>query len=211
MEQQNQQSQPPVFNPQGQAPQPAPQYQPHVTASPIMDPVTAVKTCFKKYIDFKGRARRSEFWWFVLFVFVVSTALSYVGLITPVVGYISSAVSLAVLIPWLAVLCRRLHDTNRGSWWVVLMAVLIVGYFGSFVSLIGANYEQLQSVSSGNVDEIMEIAQAMANSVQASPALATVMVVCVLGVMLLGLVLLIFSLLDSHWQENKYGPSPKYK
>ena len=63
---QNQQSQPPVFNPQGQAQQPAPQYQPRVTASPMMDPVTAVKTCFKKYFDFKGRARRSEFWWLPL-------------------------------------------------------------------------------------------------------------------------------------------------
>lgn len=73
---QNQQSQPPVFNPQGQAQQPAPQYQPRVTASPMMDPVTAVKTCFKKYFDFKGRARRSEYWWFMLATYIVNCVVN---------------------------------------------------------------------------------------------------------------------------------------
>lgn len=204
---QNQQPQPPVFN-QPQAPQPAPQYQPRVTASPMMDPVTAVKTCFKKYFDFSGRARRSEFWWFMLFGFVISTALSFVGMLVPVIGYVSLAFTLALLIPSLSALCRRLHDTNRGSWWVALMALLLAGYYGSAFALLGSNFMAMKSAT--DVEDIMGMAKEMADSVQASPTLATVMVACSMGALLLGLVLLIFTIIDSKWGENKFGPSPKY-
>jgi uncharacterized membrane protein YhaH (DUF805 family) len=202
------QPQPPVFNPQQPAQQPAPQYQPRVTASPMMDPVTAVKTCFKKYCDFKGRARRSEFWWFMLFVIVVSTVISYFGMILPGVGYVSLAFSLAVLIPELAVLCRRLHDANHGSWWVALMALLVAGYYGSFISMVGSNYNDL--ISSSDVTDVMGVAREMANSVQASPGLATAMSLCAMGALVLGIILIVFTVKDSYWRENKYGPSPKY-
>lgn len=202
------QPQPPVFNPQQQPQQPAPQYQPHVSASPMMDPVTAVKTCFTKYFDFKGRARRSEFWWFALFVVIVSSVLSFFGMLTPIVGYLSLAFSLAVLIPELAALCRRLHDTGRGSWWVALMALLIVGYYGSFATLIGNNFTELATT---NPQDVMGMAQEMANSIQESPGLATVMMICSMGSILLALIMLIFTIKDSDWGENKYGPSPKYK
>ena len=205
---QNQQPQPPVFK-QPQAQQPAPQYQPRVTASPMMDPVTAVKTCFKKYFDFTGRARRSEFWWFMLFGFIISTALSFTGLIVPFVGYLSLAFTLAMIIPSLSALCRRLHDTNRGSWWVVLMALLVAGYYGSAFALLGSNFTAL--TSSNNVEDIMDVAKEVAGTVQASPTLATVMVACSMGVIILALVLLIFAISDSKWVENKFGPSPKYK
>ena len=205
---QNQQPQPPVFN-QPQPQQPAPQYQPRVTASPMMSPVDAVKTCFKKYFDFKGRARRSEFWWFVLFVVIVSTILSYFGLLWPGIGYVSLAFSLAVLIPQLAALCRRLHDTNRGSWWVALLALLFGGYYGTFLSLVGSNLDTM--ATSTHMDDMMEMAREMANSVLSSPGLATAMVLCSLGAIVVGIILLIFAVRDSHWGENKYGPSPKYK
>lgn len=205
---QNQQPQPPVFN-QPQATQPAQQYQPRVTASPMMDPVTAVKTCFKKYFDFKGRARRSEFWWFVLFVVIVSTVLSYFGMLLPGIGYVSLAFSLAVLIPELAALCRRLHDTNHRGWWVALMALLVAGYYGTFAALIGSNMEAM--ASSTSMGDMMEMAEEMANSVQSSPALATTMVLCSLGILVLGIILIIFAARDSHWGANKYGASPKYQ
>ena len=205
---QNNQPQPPVFN-QPQAPQPAPQYQPRVDASPMMDPVTAIKTCFKKYFDFKGRARRSEFWWFVLFVLIVSTVLSYFGLLVPGIGYVSLAFTLAVIIPELSALCRRLHDTNRGSWWVALLALLVAGYYGSFASILGSNFSDL--ANSTNMEDMMGMAQEMANSIQASPALATIMILCSMGAIVVGIVLLVFAVKDSKWGTNKYGPSPKYK
>ena len=180
-----------------------------MTASPMMDPVAAVKTCFKKYFDFKGRARRSEFWWFVLFVFIVSSALSYFGMLSPIVGYVSMAFCLAVLIPELSVLCRRLHDTGRGSWWVVLLALLLAGYYGSFATLVGSNFSNIAGATSPQ--DMMELAQKMADSVQSSPGLATTMVLCSLCAIILIIILIIFAVKDSNWGENKYGPSPKYK
>ena len=206
---QNQQIQPPVFNPQTPQQPAAPQYQPRVTARPMMDPVEAVKTCFKKYFDFKGRARRSEFWWFMLFVLIVSTALSYLGLVIPGVGYVSMVVSLALLIPELSVLCRRLHDTNHGSWWVVVMALLLAGYYGSLGTMLGSNFESIANIS--NPEEMMSVAEAMADSIQASPGLATAALCCGVALLIVGIILFIFTLLDSKWGENKYGPSPKYQ
>lgn len=175
----------------------------------MMDPVTAIKTCFKKYFDFKGRARRSEFWWFVLFVLIVSTVLSYFGLLVPGIGYVSLAFTLAVIIPELSALCRRLHDTNRGSWWVALLALLVAGYYGSFASILGSNFNDL--ANSTNMEDMMGMAQEMANSIQASPALATIMILCSMGAIVVGIVLLVFAVKDSKWGTNKYGPSPKYK
>ena len=206
---QNQHIQPPVFNPQTPQQPAAPQYQPRVTARPMMDPVEAVKTCFKKYFDFKGRARRSEFWWFMLFVLIVSTALSYLGLVIPGVGYVSMVVSLALLIPELSVLCRRLHDTNHGSWWVVVMALLLAGYYGSLGTMLGSNFESIANIS--NPEEMMSVAEAMADSIQASPGLATAALCCGVALLIVGIILFIFTLLDSKWGENKYGPSPKYQ
>ncbi len=203
---QNQQPQPPVFNqPQPAPQQPAPQYQPRVTASPMMDPITAVKTCFKKYFDFKGRARRSEFWWFALFVVIVTSILTYLSGLVPAIGYVSLAFSLAVVIPEIAALTRRLHDTGRGGWWVVLLILCSLGYYGCFAFLLGPNIENL-----ANMTDPMEMAMEMAESVQAMPGVATAMVACSVGTLILLIVLIIFAVFDSKWSENKYGPSPKY-
>lgn len=94
-----------------------------------MDFGTAVKTCFSKYADFNGRARRSELWWFVLFTFVVNAVLSF---IPPQIGdsgsLWSNLFALAVLIPSLAVGARRLHDTDRSGWWQLLALIPIVGW-----------------------------------------------------------------------------------
>ena len=73
----------------------------------------SVKTCFQKYIVFSGRASRSEYWWFFLFALVLGVVTSWI----PFIGFI---VVLALLLPSLSVTVRRLHDTNRTGWWVLL-------------------------------------------------------------------------------------------
>ena len=206
MEQQNQQPQPPVFNQPVQPSQPAPQYQPRVTASPMMDPVTAVKTCFKKYFDFKGRARRSELWWFVLFVVVVSSALTFLSGLVPAVGYLSALFGLAVVIPEFSALTRRLHDVGRSGWWVALVVLLFLGYYGCLAYLLGPNIQDLL-----NMTDPMELATTMVDSVQASPAVATAMMCCSLGAFIVLIINVIFAVIDSKWGVNKYGPSPKYR
>lgn len=206
MEQQNQQPQPPVFN-QPQAPQPAPQYQPRVTASPMMDPVTAVTTCFKKFFDFKGRARRSEFWWFALFVIIGSSALTFLSGIVPAVAYVSMIFGWGTFIPLCAALTRRLHDTNRSGWWVAIMALLGIGYLGSALFLVGPNIQMLANTSG----DMMDMVQTMTDAVHSSPVAATILTCCSLGFVLFFVITHILAIIDSKWGENKYGPSPKYQ
>ncbi|KQM71323.1 DUF805 domain-containing protein [Xylophilus sp. Leaf220] len=82
----------------------------------------AVSVCLqKKYVDFSGRASRSELWWFFLF-----QILAYLvsGLIHNVVYMV---VVLALLLPSLGVGVRRLHDVGRSGWWLLISVIPLVG------------------------------------------------------------------------------------
>ena len=81
----------------------------------------AVTSVFRNYTNFSGRARRSEFWYFMLFNIIVNTCLWAVAI--PAVPIYS----LAVLIPGIAVTIRRLHDTNRSGFWIFLALLPLVG------------------------------------------------------------------------------------
>ena len=89
----------------------------------------SIKTCFRKYANFSGRAGRSEYWWFILFTVIVA-AIPYAGFI----------VGLALLLPGLAATARRLHDINRTGRWLWLLAgvgvvAMIPGaYLGAFIA-----------------------------------------------------------------------------
>jgi uncharacterized membrane protein YhaH (DUF805 family) len=86
----------------------------------------------KNYAGFSGRARRQEFWMFVLVNFVISVVLSIldaiIGTQTSGVGLLSGIYALAVLIPSIAVAIRRLHDTDRSGWWILIGLVPCVGF-----------------------------------------------------------------------------------
>lgn len=89
-----------------------------------MDFFTAIKTCFSKYADFTGRARRSEFWFWSLFTFIVVVLLSCI----PVIGWILLPIAgIAFIIPSLAVGARRLHDTGKSGWWWLINLIPTVG------------------------------------------------------------------------------------
>ena len=88
-----------------------------------------------KYAMFNGRARRKEYWFFVLFNILASIALGIVDTITGTfndemgVGLLGGIYWLAVLIPAIAVAVRRLHDTGRRGWWLLLPVPFVtVGY-----------------------------------------------------------------------------------
>lgn len=85
--------------------------------------INAVKACFQKYADFNGRSRRSEYWFFSLFNALIELALT----ITVVLSILSTIYSLVVLIPGLAVLVRRLHDTGRSGWWILICLIPLIG------------------------------------------------------------------------------------
>ena len=110
----------------------------------------------KKYAVFSGRARRKEYWYFVLFNIIIGLVLGFIegtlGLFSDSQGSILFLLySLAVLLPEIGVSVRWLHDTRRSGWWLLIGFVPIVGQ----------------------------------------------------------IVLLVLMVLDSHADENQYGPNPK--
>lgn len=92
----------------------------------------SIKVCFAKYADFSGRASQSEYWWFVLFILLVSAAAS---LISPM---LSGLFTLATLLPSIAAATRRLHDTQRTGWWQLIVLVPLVGLIVLLVFLAQA-------------------------------------------------------------------------
>ena len=111
----------------------------------------------KKYAVFSGRARRMEYWMFILFNIIITVVLALIDYLTGTfspragIGLLGGLYALAVLIPSLAVTVRRLHDTDRTGWWILIGLIPVIG----------------------------------------------------------GIVLLIFMLLDSQSDANRYGPNPK--
>lgn len=89
----------------------------------------SISTCFRKYADFNGRAARPELWWFVLFLFLADAAAGVIDQgLSGGRDFVSGLWSLAVLVPSLAVWARRLHDTDRSGWWVLLGLIPIAGW-----------------------------------------------------------------------------------
>jgi uncharacterized membrane protein YhaH (DUF805 family) len=86
-----------------------------------------------KYAVFEGRARRKEYWLFTLFNALIVTGLSFVDMFTGwyslegAIGMLSGLYSIAVLIPSIAVGVRRLHDTDRSGWWLLLCFLPVLG------------------------------------------------------------------------------------
>ncbi|MCK8044267.1 DUF805 domain-containing protein [Shewanella sp. 1CM18E] len=76
----------------------------------------------KKYAEFSGRARRTEFWMYMLIYFVIQIALTLIGLDT-----VALIVSLGLLVPSLSIGARRLHDTGRSGWWQLLSLIPLIG------------------------------------------------------------------------------------
>lgn len=165
----------------------------------------AVKTCLKKYADFTGRARRSEYWFFYLFYILVVVVASFVFVILGLLGmpkiigtFGNLVVALGFILPQYAVGFRRLHDTGRSGWWIgsYLLFGLVVAAQVVFVALDYVQY--------GGMGMMCEF--------------VTENVGAFVGLLLTGgiavvwnIALIVLCVLDSKPEANKYGPSPKYK
>jgi len=156
----------------------------------------AVRSVLSKYATFSGRARRAEYWWFYLFTILVSFASSAVDAVLNTafnneVGIIGTITSLGLLLPTLAVTARRLHDTGRTGWWMLLPVVPVLA------TIVVASAAVFATVFSTD-----------ANGTPAA-GMIVLLVVCVLISLAASITLLVFLCLDSKPGPNKYGPSPK--
>lgn len=82
----------------------------------------SIQTCFKKYANFSGRASRSEYWWWALFVLLITIAGQVIGDIPGAIA------SLVTLVPYLAVTSRRLHDIGKSGWWQLVVLIPLIGW-----------------------------------------------------------------------------------
>lgn len=141
----------------------------------------SIEDCLSKFLDFSGRARRSEFFWFALFtlaspIFALKKYTSFI--------FFFGVGTFICPMPMIAVTVRRLHDTNHSGWWLYSFLLLIVLFIATsvYVSYCGMN-------------SITKIILDVSDYIFVPLAVA----------------LLVFCCLDSDKGENKYGRSPKYQ
>lgn len=94
----------------------------------------AVRTCLSKYAVFEGRAARSEFWWFALFVFLGNIVFGILDSLLfgwmvqgQDVSVLGALFSLAMLLPAIGAGVRRLHDLDKSGWWYLLVFIPLIG------------------------------------------------------------------------------------
>ena len=93
-----------------------------------MDFAQAIKTCLNKYADFSGRAQRSEYWYFFLLLVIVNIVASVLdSAIFGDIPVLYLIATLALIVPSIAAGVRRLHDTNKSGWWLLLGFIPVVG------------------------------------------------------------------------------------
>ncbi|WP_226657145.1 DUF805 domain-containing protein [Pseudalkalibacillus hwajinpoensis] len=81
----------------------------------------------KNYVNFQGRARRKEYWMFTLFNIIISVVLTLVETVADISPFLTGIYSLFILLPGLAVTVRRLHDTGRSGWWILIGLIPLIG------------------------------------------------------------------------------------
>ncbi len=161
----------------------------------------AVSSCFSKYAVFSGRAPRSEFWWWILFVILVSFGVGILsGILEVALGLkalgaiISLLLDLFFLLPNLAVAMRRLHDLNRSGWWyggLIMLSLFIMALAIPAFIRMGENHEQGYAPTDG-----------------LNPAVFMLMGVLGLVEIIYSIVLLVWFCLPGTRGANRFGPDP---
>jgi uncharacterized membrane protein YhaH (DUF805 family) len=151
---------------------------------------TSVKSGFSNYANFKGRASRSEFWWFFLFTQLLQMVAQNVH------GSAASITSLALLIPSLSVHARRLHDSGRSLRWLLWLIVSVVGVVIAFVGLLS---QTAQTIANLDAEQLFD---------NGSQFWIFVMFISAISFLIGFVVNLVFVLMPSDTEMNQYGPPP---
>ncbi|ARE38769.1 Integral membrane protein [Rhodovulum sp. P5] len=165
----------------------------------------AVRTCFRRYFTFSGRASRPEYWWFVLFVLLGSFILGLADAVffgtttvetdTSVTvtsdGPLAALFSLATLIPGFSAGWRRMHDTGKSGLYLVYPLIVMVG-IASFVGFMGA----FDQAASGNIAELF------------AGAFGIILIVAMIVLLISPLLVLWWLTRPSQPGPNQYGPNP---
>jgi uncharacterized membrane protein YhaH (DUF805 family) len=151
-----------------------------------LTPIDWARRPLQRYADFSGRAPRAEYWWYVLgtmiaylVVMIVESIVGLDGTVGPY-GPLSLILMLGLLVPGLAVTVRRLHDTNRSGWWIL---IAVIPYF-----ILGV----------------------LAGGAMASGSMGAMATAGLLGLVAMAgaIVLLVFMVLPGTKGDNRFGADP---
>ena len=159
-----------------------------------MNMLDAVKSVLTQYVGFRGRARRSEYWYWTLATMIASIAINiFEAAIWGADGVspLSGLLSLAIFLPGLAVTVRRLHDTGRSGWWIGGFYLGIIAFFLALSALA------MGVLSSGGSDGTP------------SPYFGVFGIIIGMGFILYVIAMIVFLCTDSDVGPNHYGPNPK--
>lgn len=170
---------------------------------------TAVKTCLSKYVTFSGRASRSEYWYFFLFLLLLSLVASAIDwmFFTSVASVsgaagtatvaqssqpVQSLTGLAMFLPHLAAAWRRMHDTGRSGWYVLLPTILAGAALAVLVFGIGA----ANHFHGGTMDRLL------------TGATLLILIPTLIVLLISPLIVLFWLSRPSQPSDNIYGPNP---
>ena len=151
--------------------------------------------CIKNYVNFRGRARRAEYWNFILFslIFYVVAKILDMMLFSSNTEVITTLFSLFIFLPQLAVQVRRLHDTGRSGMRILW---LYIAAFVWIVALLITGFSNLAALMSG--------------SIYGMPlSFLAVLFVGMLTLLAWGIFFFMWFIIEGDKGENKYGPDPK--
>ena len=150
----------------------------------------SVSTCFNKYITISGRASRSEYWWFQLFLFIGGFITAFLDSLVAgdisTSGALNSTFTLITFIPGITVTTRRLHDINKSGWWQLWMGLILLGV----IALAAILFTATDTLTGSNI------------------ATSGIMLLTTGGIIATALVRLYWLTKKSDPEVNRFGPPP---
>src|SRR6187402_265489 len=143
------------------------------------------KVVFGNYANFNGRARRSEYWYFVLMNMIISTVTMLIDKVLDVKFGVNLLYNIAVFIPTLSVSVRRLHDIGKSGW------VLLISYIVVIICGLGLVFVVVMAQQRNSFDNWFTI-----------PIVIIMLAICIW--------MLVLFCTDSDEGTNQYGPNPEY-
>lgn len=180
----------------------------------MITPIAAVKSGFRQYFRFGGRATRPEFWWWMLFIVIASIVLDVIDRIIDrmvgieELGVLSTLFGLATLLPSLAVTSRRLHDIGKSGWWQLAWCAALALAWGIAVVIL---FIGLAFAFAAFGDWILTLGTGGDLSDIILAVLPALLAFIVAAAVTLGLIVwaIIWMARQGESGENRYGPDPR--
>lgn len=166
-----------------------------LTSKPSLGFTEAIRLACHRMTDFKGRSRRSEFWWFMLAFQICIMILQFI-LSLFLQAYPSEIITELLSFFALSATVRRLHDGGHSQWWVLVswissIAFLIYIYFSGI-------YEDTMSINANPSDQLRMFTDPISGILIAISVISSIITI-------------VFCIMDGKPEPNKYGESPKYE